>query len=238
MRKQLVLTAFAQFFAITFLAQSFGEIHGTVTGPDGKPLDMASVTAFDGVNTVGAYTDEQGKYKIKPLVPGKYTLRCNSLNLVEYVVEEFMVNADQISKADMEMVNVEGSKATGPVIYGDPLINKNGGTQIILRYEDLKNMPTAKGGNIVGAIKTMTPDIKSNARGTELYFRGSRAGSTLFLIDGMKIRENTPGIPSSAIASIMVYTGGVPAKYGDCTGGVVVVDTKSYLAEYYAKLNE
>jgi hypothetical protein len=34
--------------------------------------------------------------------------------------------------------------------------------------------------------------------------------------------------PSMAIGSIMVYTGGVPSKYGDYSGGVVVVETMSY----------
>jgi len=31
---------------------------------------------------------------------------------------------------------------------------------------------------------------------------------------------------------VAVYTGGVPAKYGDCTGGVVVIETKNYLSLY------
>jgi hypothetical protein len=25
-----------------------------------------------------------------------------------------------------------------------------------------------------------------------------------------------------------VYSGGIPAKYGDCSGGVIVIETKSY----------
>jgi len=30
------------------------------------------------------------------------------------------------------------------------------------------------------------------------------------------------------IGNMTVYTGGVPAKYGDFTGGVVVIESKSY----------
>jgi hypothetical protein len=37
---------------------------------------------------------------------------------------------------------------------------------------------------------------------------------------------------------MQVYTGGVPAKYGDTTGGVIVVETKSYLEEYNEKLRQ
>jgi outer membrane receptor protein involved in Fe transport len=45
---------------------------------------------------------------------------------------------------------------------------------------------------------------------------------------------NAARIPSSAIGSISVYTGGLPAKYGDTTGGVVVIETKSYMDLYNA----
>ena len=36
------------------------------------------------------------------------------------------------------------------------------------------------------------------------------------------------GIPGIAVGSVKVYTGGIPAAYGDVTGGVIVVETKSY----------
>ena len=34
------------------------------------------------------------------------------------------------------------------------------------------------------------------------------------------------GVPTSAIEQITVVTGGLPAKYGDATGGVIEVTTK------------
>ncbi|MFM2316499.1 MAG: hypothetical protein RLZZ155_831, partial [Bacteroidota bacterium] len=45
---------------------------------------------------------------------------------------------------------------------------------------------------------------------------------------GVKIYGSPLNIPSSGIGNITVYTGGVPAKYGDSTGGYVIIDTKSY----------
>jgi outer membrane receptor protein involved in Fe transport len=35
-------------------------------------------------------------------------------------------------------------------------------------------------------------------------------------------------LPMNAIAEINVITGGVPAQFGDATGGIVVITTKSY----------
>lgn len=44
----------------------------------------------------------------------------------------------------------------------------------------------------------------------------------------MKSITGEIGIPGLAIGAMKVYTGGVPAKYGDVNGGVIVVETKSY----------
>ena len=55
-----------------------------------------------------------------------------------------------------------------------------------------------------------------------------RNSGVVYYVDGVKQRDSDYKIPSTAVASIMVYMGDVPAKYGDFDGGVVVVETKSY----------
>jgi len=61
-----------------------------------------------------------------------------------------------------------------------------------------------------------------------LYFRGERSQAVLYIVDGVKTMDGRLGIPGSAIGHLTVYSGGVPAKYGDFTGGVVVIETQSY----------
>ncbi|HMC97583.1 MAG TPA: hypothetical protein VKG92_08025, partial [Flavobacteriales bacterium] len=56
--------------------------------------------------------------------------------------------------------------------------------------------------------------------------------NTVSFIDGVKQSGSVPRVPPSAISSISVYTGGLPARYGDVTGGVIVIETKTY-AEMY-----
>jgi hypothetical protein len=52
-------------------------------------------------------------------------------------------------------------------------------------------------------------------------------------IDGVKVvAGEVPNVPSTAIQNLTVYTGGIPAKYGDMTGGVVVIETKGYMDFY------
>jgi outer membrane receptor protein involved in Fe transport len=47
-------------------------------------------------------------------------------------------------------------------------------------------------------------------------------------LDGVKISGGVPRVPPSAISSVSVYTGGLPARYGDVTGGVIVFETRTY----------
>jgi len=78
------------------------------------------------------------------------------------------------------------------------------------------------------AISAMTAGLTVAANGKDVYIRGARPTSTQFITDGMKSISGEIGIPGLAIGSVKVYTGGIPAAYGDVTGGVIVVETKSY----------
>jgi hypothetical protein len=85
----------------------------------------------------------------------------------------------------------------------------------------------------VAALATsFNSDVKMAEDG-ELIFRGARKGDMIYLLDGIKGREIS-NVPSCAIGRMMVYTGGLPAKYGDTLGGVVVLETKSYFDLYRA----
>ena len=76
-------------------------------------------------------------------------------------------------------------------------------------------------------ISSLTSEVQKDRSG-ELVFRGSRTGDVGYYVDGVRLIGNDLDIPGRAIGSLSVYTGGVPAKYGDITGGIVVIETKSY----------
>jgi outer membrane receptor protein involved in Fe transport len=53
-----------------------------------------------------------------------------------------------------------------------------------------------------------------------------------YYVDGVKVTGTNPGVSPDAISRVSVYTGGLPACYGDVTGGVVAIETKSYFDLY------
>ena len=67
--------------------------------------------------------------------------------------------------------------------------------------------------------------IYQQDEGDAVNMRGSRSDATEYYIDGIKVR-GALGVPASGIEQITVVTGGVPAKYGDATGGIISVTTK------------
>lgn len=217
--------------------QAFGEIHGRILNDEGTPVEMAAVRAFDGATVAGGcYSDERGIFKIKPLRPGLYDIEVNSIEFASMRINGIRVEPEKIYKTDDIILQ---PLELGPVIIKpkEKLISFDGSTLLSMDYKTFKNMPAFKGGDLKRMATAMSADIKTNRDGSELYFRGSRSGSVVYYIDGVKVRENPPPIPSSGISSYNVYTGGVPAKYGDSTGGIIVIETKSYLELYYEKLN-
>ncbi|MFK7787459.1 MAG: TonB-dependent receptor plug domain-containing protein [Crocinitomicaceae bacterium] len=87
--------------------------------------------------------------------------------------------------------------------------------------------------DLKGLITSISSDVRQTADGS-LVFRGARKGDMIYMVDGVKVREDAGRIPSAAIGYMQVYTGGLPAKYGDTMGGVVVIESKSYFDLYRA----
>ena len=64
----------------------------------------------------------------------------------------------------------------------------------------------------------------SSIDGEAVTIRGSRTDATNYYIDGIRIFGSL--LPQSEIDQIQVITGGIEARYGDVTGGVISITTK------------
>jgi hypothetical protein len=93
-----------------------------------------------------------------------------------------------------------------------------------LTEKDIKHNPNKF--SIATLATQMSSEIKMADDG-ELIFRGARKGDMIYVVDGVKLNE-VYNVPSCSIKRMMVYTGGLPAKYGDTLGGAIVVETLGY----------
>lgn len=226
------------FIAIAGLsnAQNAGEIFGKIINDKNEPIVGAIVTTTNNSIVFGAASDVDGNFRISGLNPGKYDLLVVSMGFDSLKVENMWIKSDQLTRVGELQLTETPDGFYGPTIHivgiKTPLIDINGGTMVSIGADQLKHSPAAHGGNIKNIIGKSLSDIKVGPNGTDLYFRGSRSGSAVYYVDGMKIYGEVPNIPASGLQNISVYTGGVPARYGDSTGGYVVISTKSYLDEY------
>ncbi len=228
MKKLILCCAFIPFFFAQVFGQNSGEIKGTVYDSHNKQtLPGASVYVKVGDNLIGVLTDLNGNYTIKPLAAGVYNLTIKYTGMETVIINDVTVDPAKITYIkDMYLadavITVDGEI---PVIYAytDPLIEPD--HRITIRPKQFKEM--AGSTNINNIVSSTTSEIMVTEN-QELYFRGARSDNFVYIVDGVKSIDGQAHIPSNAIGSLTVYTGGVPAAYGDFTGGVIVIESMGY----------
>ncbi len=213
------------------VSQGTGEIWGKVIDSKTKTtLPGVSVFIKNGISMIGVNTDADGNFRIKSVQPGTHTLHFSMVGYGEGSVEQVTVFADGIVKIGEYGMDA-GVELTEAVIHGDPVI----GTDVIpkLKQKDLERMPGVH--SLERLVGSMTSDVQSTDDG-KLYFRGARDDDFVYYVDGVKLKGDVK-VPSTAIGSIQVYTGGVPARYGDFTGGCIVIETQSYFDWLNSRMN-
>ncbi|MCB9194918.1 MAG: carboxypeptidase-like regulatory domain-containing protein [Flavobacteriales bacterium] len=234
--KTITLIALALLNLGLYAQNTFGEIKGKVFEADTKePIIGANVFVMANGELVGAQTDINGKFTIKPLASGTYDLHIKYIGMQEVVMEGLVVRPDEITFADD--VNMQSGEVLTTLIVKpkEKLIQAETHNKVTIGGKEIRNSPVKQN---LAMIAVGTGQVSTSADGGEIYFRGARAGDAVYLIDGVKVTGATPAIPSSGIKSFSVYSGGLPAKYGDTMGGVIVVETKSYFDLYYESLRD
>lgn len=212
---------------LTYSQEGEGTIMGYIYGPDSTTvMPFATVWVDYNGGKLGVKSDVRGKYKISAVKPGVYNLHAESSLKGKSTMSGLNVFSESIANQDLYL---SGSD-TLPVFHVYPKRKLPSDHVSTIDLERIKTSPNIQNPN------QMVVDNNSDVKITsdnKLIIRGSRPGDVIYFVDGVK--QNTmQTVPGVAIGSISVYTGGIPAKYGDTTGGVIILNTKSYFDLYYA----
>ncbi len=231
MRIIQILTYSVLLFSFSFLNASTGEIVGKITDADtGEPAVGVTVYASSNGFDYPTFTDEEGKYVLKPLPPGNYTLHLSYPGYQPIVMEKIPILADQSVVIDYALETFYGNvivvKPEPEVVeYVHPLMDPINPTVCpVLTAEDLQRMPVSS----LPEALAQAPGIIVNDDGS-IQVRAARPGSTTYLVDGVKVRS-LRGVPLNVVSTSRILNSFIPAKYGDTTGGVVLVETHSYFS--------
>lgn len=225
--KKVLLSLILVSTMLSGLIAQTGSIRGRVVDSKTKEtLPGASVYIENDKGKQGVTTDVYGYFHLKGLNPGIYNLNISFMGYQTQIITKIDVHTNKITSLEDTKLKIAENELTGAEIKvkGYKLIDPE--ILTVIPHKEMKNIPDSR--NLPKLISTITPGIYTTDDGRETYFRGARNGGVVYYVDGVKQRSSNIGVPSTAIASMMVYMGAVPAKYGDFDGGVVVIETKSY----------
>ncbi len=232
MIRNLLLTIGLVLIASLSVFSQSGTLRGKVIDKTTKePIPFVNIIVeLGGTQAGGTTSDFDGNYTIKPITPGKYDLKATFVGYKPVQIKGVIVKSDQISFSSVEMESTMIEiQAFEVVDYKVPLIDKDktsvGAT---MTSEEIAKMPNRS----ANAIATTVGGVFS-ADGERGSVRGQRSEGTVMYIDGIRVRGSS-SLPESAIEQVSVILSGVPAQYGDATGGIINVTTKGPSREFGA----
>ena len=184
-------------------------------------VDMGGIQA--GVGT----TNIDGEVIIKPLNPGKYSVKSSYVGYQVVQMTDIIVSVGKTAYVNMEMTAGQQLNVVEVITYSVPLIDpdtKSGGT---VTREQYQNMASKE----INSVAATTAGVYQQDVGSSLNMRGARAEGTSYYIDGQKV-IGTTGIPQGGVEQVTAITGGIPAEYGDATGGIISITTRGPSSKY------
>ncbi|MFC1729681.1 TonB-dependent receptor domain-containing protein [candidate division KSB1 bacterium] len=211
-----------------------GTLKGKISNIDTKdPVPFANIIIETGGKQYGGTTsDFDGNYTIKPIPPGKYTVKASYVGHNTKVVNNVVINANKITFLDLKLKETQQTLDVVEVTdYKVPLISKDKTSSgETVTSEEIAKIP----GRSASAVAVTVGGVFSRD-GEMGSIRGSRTDGTVTYIDGVRVRGSS-NLPKAAMEEISVITGGTPAKFGEATGGILNIITKGPSREFGASI--
>ncbi|MGD0227960.1 MAG: carboxypeptidase regulatory-like domain-containing protein [Terriglobia bacterium] len=235
----------------TIWAGVTASISGTVTDPTGAVIPNAAVTAHNTETGIDSQTqtNAQGFYSFPALPTGKYEVRIKATGFEEYRETGLVLDVNNALRIDAAMkvgavnqevsvsstaVHVETSNTQMGEVIGNVKMTTlplNGRS-----YTDL--MATQPGVAPTSSGEGQGMSVSGNLNPGALSVSGQREGANGFMVNGGNAEErlynNTAIIPNlDSIAEFRILTNNADAEYGNYSGGMINVITKSGTNQFH-----
>ncbi|MCX6296225.1 MAG: carboxypeptidase regulatory-like domain-containing protein [Bacteroidetes bacterium] len=185
------------------------------------------IVEMGGIQSGVGTTNIDGEVTIKPLNPGRYTVKSTYVGYQSVEVKDVQVAVGKTVYINVEMTAGTELKTVEIIDYKEPLIDpdtKSGGT---VTREEYQNMASKN----INSVAATTAGVYQKDEGGELNIRGSRSNGTSYYVDGQKVLGSS-GVPQGGVEQVTAITGGTPAEYGDATGGIISITTRGPASMY------
>lgn len=212
-------------------------IEGTVKDPQGRVVAGAQITAKSESRGIERTTtsDESGFYRVTALPAGNYTLSATHTGFAtqSFPNVELTVNRTVTIEVELEVGPVqERVSVTSETIAIDPTTPATGAT---ITPRQITEMPV-NGRNYLDLLQLVPGVVVNHQANTgadnSTPVLGERAGNNNFMIDGQPNKNTVTGgaaaqFNQETIAEFQVLTAGYKAEFGQGSGAIVNVITRS-----------
>ena len=224
----VVLLGSAMLFALDSV-QSFaqGVIKISVTDKvSGEALEVANVKVENGGIIAGTgITDEKGNLTLKNLSPGTYNVKTILTGHKNNELTGVLVKSNQTTYLEVQLSPSDNMLGDVEIMeFKNPIIDGNLSVKPVFTHDEIMASPLQSPEDLLSTV----PTAVQMHDGQTPHFGGSRDGSVQYIIDGMPV-TGTHGVPTNSIQQMSVILGGIPAQYGDVTGAVIEIETRSGL---------
>jgi hypothetical protein len=204
-----------------------GAIRGVVADEQGAPLPGVNVT-LSGVNLMGVrtfVTDVNGEYRFPALPPGEYKVRAELAGFGTVVREKIRVNTTATLTLDIQLKPATVSEEVTVTAQSPTVDVKSTETaSVTLSNEILRNVPN---NQFTSEIVNLAPGVNNN-----VAFGASQDTGIAYSMDGVNVADPEGGSAwvfsdYNIIEEAKVMGVGLPAEYGNFTGVILNLVTKS-----------
>ena len=220
------------FWVVVFLpVMVTGEERAEFTGKvverwTGQPLEDVRVVIEE--LELSIETDEDGRFRIKAVAPGRYELSVSLAGFKEYTkkinlkpgeIEEITIRLEPEAAITLEEITVRGEEEKLPTREV---------SRRVMEFEELSTLPGA-GGDVLKAMESL-PGVGRSPMGgfyQGLVVRGSSPEDSLIFLDRhfVPMLYHFGGLisifNSDLVDEVNFYAGGYDIKYNDAMGGII-----------------
>ena len=248
-----ILALFLGVTAFTFLnAQTLDTgILGLITDPSGAVIAGASVTVTNtgtGIKRLAA-TAPDGKYEIRYLVPGQYTVDVVSPGFRPARASNLSIQINQQARLDFSMQVGEVAEVVEVNATSSLLQTENATLGEVVGSERIVNLPL--NGRSFTQLAALTPGVRvadpnlfsASTDGSRIIANGTRQAWLQVNLDGITIVNNRSNYinlyPSvDALQEFKVQTGNYSAEYGGNAGANVNMQLRSGTNRFHGSIFE
>lgn len=209
-----------------------GSIVGVVTDRDTRqPIGQATVSVVG--STLGATSDNAGRFVIKGVPEGSHRLRAWRLDYPAVLLSDIVVSPGRETEARVQLVTEAVPQAEVEVkadAFAKPKDQANSSYQ--MSYEEIRRSPGAI-GDVFRLVQSLPGVVTTNDQRNDIVARGGSPSENLILVDGFEVptvnhfgAQGTTGGPISMLNNELVrdasfLAGGFSAQHGERLSSVM-----------------